>query len=127
MSGPHPENQRIKRQLLNFDVEQNIYQSEYFFERYEAGCRKTAEHWGDMIQGRKEGRREGGRKEERMEKREREYPGITLCHPNKGQVKTPKEIFFFLAAPTARASSWAKDRTCAIAVTRVTAVTVPDP
>ena len=36
-------------------------------------------------------------------------------------------LFIFLAAPTARGSSWARDETRAIAVTRATAVITLDP
>ena len=34
---------------------------------------------------------------------------------------------FFLAMPSACGSSWARDQTCAIAITWATAVTMPDP
>ena len=39
----------------------------------------------------------------------------------------PTKDFLFLAIPMACKSSWARDRTCVKAVTRVTAVTTPDP
>ena len=36
-------------------------------------------------------------------------------------------LFLFLATALAFGSSWARDQTCAIAVTRATVVTMPDP
>ena len=36
-------------------------------------------------------------------------------------------VSYFLATPEACRSSWARDQTYAIAVTRVTALTMPDP
>ena len=38
-----------------------------------------------------------------------------------------ESFFFFLAAPLAWGSSWARDQTCTIAVTGAVAVTTPGP